>query len=219
MVGAIMQGNMQKMRILPSTSTSLGLGSGLSIFNPAGIANICWMSWCMGVCCRIPFSREGVYDMMRQHLLSAMGLWPVKRGSFYGHNGGCRGIHPPCITAMTRNCTVNIYFNSQLELTWLSFRAVTWAFYNGEKLLIILVCWSFNHKSFKLPDRWLLFQPGYIIFKATWNVTHSWLRGWWQKKSTAPGLICIVIATILMFRLMRTQNFMDLPIFLGWASF
>jgi D-alanyl-D-alanine carboxypeptidase len=47
----------------------------------------------------------------------AYGLSLLKRGSFYGHNGGLHGFTSSMYHSNEKDCTVIIYFNCQLELS------------------------------------------------------------------------------------------------------
>jgi D-alanyl-D-alanine carboxypeptidase len=64
-------------------------------------------------------------DEMQQKRLSevneimpntAYGLCLLKRGSFYGHNGGLPGFTSSMYHSNEKDCTVILYFNSQIEL-------------------------------------------------------------------------------------------------------
>lgn len=56
-------------------------------------------------------------DMIAATPTVGYGLCLLKRGSFYGHNGGLPGYTSSMYHSNDKNCTVIIYFNSQLELT------------------------------------------------------------------------------------------------------
>ena len=45
------------------------------------------------------------------------GLCLLHRGTFYGHNGGCPGFTSSMYHSIDKNCTIIIYFNSQLPYT------------------------------------------------------------------------------------------------------
>jgi len=45
------------------------------------------------------------------------GLCLLHRGTFYGHNGGCPGFTSSMYHSNEKNCTIIIYFNSQLTYT------------------------------------------------------------------------------------------------------
>ncbi len=47
---------------------------------------------------------------------TAYGLCILKRGSFYGHNGGLPGFTSSMYHSNEKDCTVILYFNSQIEL-------------------------------------------------------------------------------------------------------
>jgi len=47
---------------------------------------------------------------------AAYGLCLLRRGSFYGHNGGLPGFTSSMYHSLEKNCTVIIYFNCQLDL-------------------------------------------------------------------------------------------------------
>jgi len=47
---------------------------------------------------------------------TSYGLCILKRGSFYGHNGGIPGFSSSMYHSKEKNCTVIIYFNCLLEI-------------------------------------------------------------------------------------------------------
>lgn len=94
--------------------------------------DISW-GWAAGSAYSTPFELQkyvermvgGGYlsDSLQQRRLTDMvefaaggyGLCLVRRGTFYGHNGGCPGFTSSMYHSIDKNCTVIIYFNCQID--------------------------------------------------------------------------------------------------------